>query len=82
MTVEELKSEAKKLGYRITPIRKYIKLLPCTCGRKQLGGWWWDSENHVYFYKCPICDMEGPPGKTDREARKNWNTMIESLRKD
>ena len=77
MTLEELKEEAKKLGYRVVPISKYVKLLPCTCGRKQLNGYWWDSENHGYFYKCPVCDLKAPLAKTDKEARQEWNKMIE-----
>ena len=36
MTVEELKSTAKSLGYNIVPIQTYVKLFPCKCGKKHI----------------------------------------------
>lgn len=36
MTIEELKSTAKSLGYSIVPIQTYVRLLPCKCGRNIL----------------------------------------------
>ena len=76
MTLEELKEEAKKLGYDLIPRKKYISLKPCMCGRKRLCEWW-DGRNDVWFYKYPECDREAPGGKTHTEARRKWNEMIE-----
>lgn len=39
MTIEELRAEAKKLGYNLIPINKKEKLLPCTCGCKRREHW-------------------------------------------
>ena len=35
MNLEELKSEAAKLGYNLVKKQPYTKLLPCTCGEKK-----------------------------------------------
>lgn len=40
MTFDELKLEAKKLGYRLEKIRESITLSPCPiCGKKRTSEW-------------------------------------------
>jgi hypothetical protein len=39
MTVEELRREAKTLGYNIIPIVRMEKLLPCVCGCDRREHW-------------------------------------------
>ena len=70
MTIEELKKEADKLGYRLCKKTKYIKFLPCRCGKKYPEVWF--TYNGV-FYQCPKCGARSKVGKTEREARINWN---------
>ena len=74
MTVDELKIEAKKLGYNIIKKAEYIKLLPCKCGKKYPMVW---SYMDGFFYKCPKCGAKSKMAKTEREARINWNNMVE-----
>ena len=76
MTLEELKSEAKKLGYKLIKDDPKSKL-PCVCGcnSKKLGTYWFVSREKadVTIY-CPICDREAT-GKNERDAIENWNAM-------
>jgi len=80
MTVEELKLEAKKLGYNIIKIPpKPVKLLPCVCGRKRIDNYvTYDSvaKESGYIYKC-TCGLRSERGKTIREAREKWNEAVE-----
>ena len=76
MTLEELKKEAKALGYNLIPIKKREKLLPCTCGSKQRehfdtfrNGMW------MKLLRCPKCNKEAL-GRTESGAIKAWNDMI------
>ena len=53
MTIADLKKEADKLGYRLCKKTKYIKFLPCRCGKKYPEVWF--TYNGV-FYQCPKCE--------------------------
>ena len=75
MTLEELKEEAKAKGYKLIKASPYIKLLPCKCGRKRLDQWF--VTDGGTFFRCPNCGTRAPEGKTEREARKNWNFKME-----
>ena len=77
MTVEELKIEAKKLGYSIIKNNPIPKILPCTCGRKRMEKWYscQDGKDTKVDIVCPNCDREAT-GTTLREAIDNWNKMI------
>ena len=45
MTFDELKLEAKKLGYRLEKIQEPITLLPCPiCGKKRTSEWYQHSK--------------------------------------
>ena len=74
MTLDELKTEAKAQGYRLMPIIPYVKLAPCKCGRKEIDQWF--AADGIFF-KCPVCGMKSPKGKTEREARKKWNEEVQ-----
>lgn len=83
MTVEELKLEAKKLGYNIIKKPESIKLLPCACNNKKPKPYY----RHVigkknesgHFYWCQQCDMKSEIGKTHIEAKRKWNEAIERV---
>lgn len=78
MTIEELKEEAKKLGYTVVKIPKKEKLLPCTCGNNRREHWHRVSIQSGMSYeilKCSKCGREAT-GENEREARHNWNEMI------
>ena len=77
MNLEELKSEAAKLGYNLVKKQPYITLLPCTCGEKKPHEWSCTGENRgMRFYKCDNCELSAPSAKTNREARENWNKLV------
>ena len=71
MTVDELRKTAKEMGYKLMPISQE-KLKACICGCKQ--------RDHEYgsgvTLRCKRCGRTAS-GKTETEARKNWNAMIE-----
>lgn len=73
MTVEELKIEAAKLGYYIIKKRQYVKLLPCTCGRKRLEMWYTPQGA---LFRCPSCGKHSEPANLEMKARENWNRLI------
>ena len=76
MTVEELRREAKSLGYSIVPIVRAEKLLPCVCGCNRRNRWvTYRHGTALKVYRCEKCDREAS-GRTDREARHNWNEMV------
>ena len=76
MTVEELRKEAKAMGYNIIPIRPKEKLLPCVCGSKRREHWYTYVNGVEYaVLRCERCEREAS-GRTEREARKNWNDMV------
>lgn len=72
--LEDLKRLADELGYSLVKKQPPMpKLLPCKCGRKQIGEW--VAVGKGYIRKCD-CGLKAEPGKTKREARENWNRMI------
>lgn len=79
MTVEELKLEAAKLGYNIIKKAENIKFLPCVCGYNKRNLWF--CSNNMCFYKCQRCGFSGYKGKTQNEAKRNWNKAIEEAKK-
>lgn len=71
MTLEELRIEADRLGYRLVPKNTYIKILPCRkCGKKGVEYW---TKNRGEFCKCKGCGVESSVGRTHNEAKRLWN---------
>lgn len=79
MTLEELKAEADRHGYYLEKKKKYIKLMPCVCGKKRIN-LWCSSLNHTWFYICPECGRESQESKTKIGAKKNWNSLMEHIK--
>lgn len=80
ITDEEFKAEAKRRGYNLIKIPEPVKLLPCVCGN--------DKHHRVFimsglqYYSCQKCGLVAEDGKTERQAKLNWNKMIEEKMKD
>ena len=79
MTLEELKAEAAKLGYKLikqTPMEHY---LPCICGCRQKRHWH-DTATHEETLACRHCNLSvtGKPSET----RRLWNEMIRAKHKE
>lgn len=80
MTLEELKTEANKLGYKLVPIKKYVSRSTCVCGQKYKVELWLDtSGTGMFFYKCPKCGLKGYPASSREGAKLNWNRKVEEL---
>ena len=75
MTVDELKKIANEMGYNIIKKQEYVKLLPCKCGCNSREHWFSINEGIAYIYVCKKCGATAK-GRTDREARLNWNRMV------
>ena len=76
MTVDELKCEAKKMGYNLILAKPMEKLITCTCGcnRREHGYKYEDGHSWVQL-KCKRCGKKAPWGTSEAEARHNWNEM-------
>ena len=73
MTVDELKAEAKEMGYKLMPVSSYERLKVCTCGCKKRERIYGVDAMTLICRRCGL----SVSGKTEAEARKNWNAMIE-----
>ena len=81
MELTELRQEAEKLGYKLVPIKKYVRFLPCLCGCNRRIHWFYvkDGESSTIL-ECKGCGIEAK-GKTEEEAKRNWNKLIREKRK-
>lgn len=79
MTLEELKAEAKKRGYKLTKEYPNITLEPCVCGEKRyiriLG-------LQTRYCKCISCGFKADEAKYLYEAKLKWNECVENARKE
>jgi hypothetical protein len=81
MTLEELKAEAKKHGYKLVKDNPYISLAPCICGRKKVGlSMIYGKTKTPYFHKCNKCGLTSEPTKTKYEAKLKWNECVENAK--
>lgn len=78
MTFEELKAEADKQGYNLLKKQEKVKLLDCTCGGKRR--FHWSKIKDWQTYEGLECEKCGKKvwAKTELEAKKAWNKLIES----
>lgn len=82
MTLEEVKIEADKLGYRLVKKPERVIMLPCpVCGGRASGDWY-DMSNGCRFKQCNCCDFRGGYGKTILEAKKKWNEAVLEYEKE
>lgn len=76
MTLEELKTEASKLGYSLIKKKPYIPIKPCpVCGKKGTSVWYGLAGTQR---RCSFCDFKGD--WTDNRKisiNKAWNDAVE-----
>lgn len=82
MTYEELKEEAKKLGYNLIKVNQRPKIKPCVCGckaRKHLVRIYYDNHKQetLRILECHWCERR-VEAKTEIETINKWNEMIEN----
>lgn len=76
----EFKAEAKRRGHNLIKIPEKVELLPCVCGNKKHHRVFIMSG--LQYYSCCKCGLVAEDGKTERQAKLNWNAMIEEKMKD
>ena len=83
MTLEELKAEAKKHGYKLIKDTPYVRLTPCVCGHKGHGQYAnWSNKQAPHYLKCYRCGFASEPARTKHEAKLKWNECVENARKE
>lgn len=75
MTLDELKAEAKRQGYKLVKYTKLPKILPCVCGTESMIEIHSRSLNK-YSYECGNCLRASLWGNTKLEAIENWNRVV------
>ena len=73
MTLDELKAEAKRQGYKLIKDNPMPKMLPCICGSKHRTLW---LGADGWYFECDGCGRTAKPGRTERGARNEWNRMV------
>ena len=73
LTLDELKAEAKRQGYKLIKDNPMPKLSTCICGSKNRILW---SCAEGWYYECGRCGRTAEPGRTKCKARENWNRMV------
>lgn len=82
MTLEELKAEANAQGYNLIPQKKQEKFIPCTCGCNRREHWIQFVDKGIKTtLKCCKCGKKAS-GMSEAEAKRNWNEMIRSERRE
>lgn len=76
---EREKYEALSEAIRRFKPREYIKLVPCVCGGRRRALWYHPAKGGLKNYECTKCGRMSPLGKTEKEARKNWNEYVSKL---
>ena len=78
MTLDEIKKEADKLGYRVLKKTEPLPtLIPCACGCNRRTSWWKSGVGE--YYACKNCGFESEPAITERGKRQNWNDAIKAI---
>ena len=81
MTLEELRAEAKKHGYKLTKEYPYVRLSPCVCGHKRIGSYMiYGGSKTPYFHKCYQCGFASEEARTKHEAKLKWNECVENAK--
>lgn len=71
MNINELKAEAKRLGFSISKKITYEKVSRCCCGSKLVGCE--ISYPRGKYYRCVKCGYKSKPAKYKYQAITNWN---------
>lgn len=85
MTLEELQTEADKLGYKLVKKKPYQeRYLPCICGNDE-GRFKRGRDDDYFFRKCPNCGyivrthasgLESPNSAYETLLKTAWNKMV------
>lgn len=82
MTLEELKAEAKRQGYKLIKAKR-PRFEPCLCGHNVHQ--WCSRTGMEQMVYCKHCGLESPwvpRSKGKNGVKKAWNAMILKNRKE
>ena len=72
----ELRVLAEKLGYKLVPIKRYERFIPCVCGCNRRTTWFITNNSELSVsLECKRCGLE-VAGKSEADAKRNWNKLI------
>lgn len=81
ISLPELRVLAEKLGYKLVPIKRYERFLPCVCGCNRRIHWSVVNNNEYgVILECKRCGLE-VTGKNEADAKHNWNKLIREKEK-
>ena len=82
MTLEELKTEASKLGYSLIKKKPYIPIKPCpVCGKKGTSVWYGTGGKGT-MRQCSFCDFAGDWTNEKIPTTEAWNNAVERYLKE
>ena len=79
MTLEQIRSEAAKHGYKLAKEYPNTKLKPCICGNSRYTR---VTGLHTKAYRCMKCGFTADEAKYLYEAKIKWNECVENARKE
>ena len=84
MTLEQIRAEAKKHGYKLVKEYPYVRMMPCICGHKNIAycSTFGDKSKKPYYHQCSKCGLTSERTKTKYEAKLKWNECVENARKE
>lgn len=78
ISIELLEELAADKGYKLVPIKKYERFLPCKCGCNRRSHWsCWNRGENTVLLECNRCGLE-VAGKNEADAKRNWNETMKS----
>ena len=83
MTLEELKVEANKLGYKLIKKKPYTPIKPCpVCGKKCTHIWYSAIRGMGTKKQCYFCDFAGDWTNEKIPVEEAWNNAVERYLKE
>lgn len=81
ISIELLEELAAKKGYKLIPIKKYERFLPCKCGCNRRDHIYCSNckTGHDYVVlKCKKCGLKAY-GTNEATAKQHWNKVMSLL---
>ena len=88
MTLEEIRTEAQKHGYKLVKEHPYVRMMPCICGHKNISycSTFYSASGEKtqtpYYHQCRKCGLTSEHTKTKYQAKLKWNECVENARKE
>lgn len=79
ISLPELRALAEKMGYKLAPIKRYERFIPCVCGCNRRTTWFiTNNSGYSVSLECKKCGLE-VAGKSEADAKRNWNKLIREI---